>query len=119
MRSVSSTVGSAWSTTGTSTAAGRIGRMSAMRLQHRIEVVIAARRHVRIGERRRHVHGQARARELEELVARDRPFRGGRLHQANSFKASAGAMAKKAPCDTTPNMRRPSTSRSSPSATRS
>ena len=38
---------------------------------------------------------------------------------ANSLKLSAGAIAKNSPPDATPNIRTPSTSRSSPSSTRS
>ena len=41
------------------------------------------------------------------------------LHQANSFKLSAGAMTKNSGPDAIPNMRCPPTSRSSPSSTRS
>ena len=123
VRSVSSTVGSGRATTGTSTAAG-LRRLDAGLLpQHRIEIEVAADAHrrIEIGQRRRHLAIEPRLRALEELVRRrlDLVERNAGLHQANSFKLSAGAMAKNSPSETMPNMRSPPTSRSSPSSTRS
>ena len=119
VRSVSSTAGSGRSTTGTSTAAGRVACNAGALPQRRIEVEIAARGRRRvIVERRRHVEGEPRARAAEEIVtgfaARQR-----HIHQTSPFRLSAGAIAKNSPADAMPNMRRPPTSRSSPSSTRS
>ena len=84
----------------------------------RIRVVIAAcRRYIRIGEAFRHLKREAPMHPREKIVGREDRHRV--LHQANSRTALASAMTKNSPCEATPNIALPSTSRSSPNATRS
>src|SRR5262249_28773332 len=91
------------------------------RPQIRIEIEVAARRRRRrVGQRRRHVEGKPRPRTFEKAASSDARIAGedaGR--HLKPSRPAAGAMAKKVPADTTPNMRTPSTSRSSPRSTRS
>jgi hypothetical protein len=63
-------------------------------------------RRLEIGERRRHLAVEPRFRTLEELVRRrlDLVERHAGLHQANSFRLSAGAIAKNSPSETIPNI---------------
>src|SRR5690242_21672369 len=84
---------------------------------HRVGIMIAAcRRHVWVGEARWYVERQSCPHAREKFFARERRQR--MLHQANSRTALASAMAKNSPCEATPNIALPSTSRSSPSATK-
>src|SRR6185295_4280667 len=94
----------------------RTRRCDAGALPHfRIEVEIATRgRRRMVGQRCRHVESEAGARALEEVDTR--PFT---LQHLRSSISSAGAIANKAPPEPTPNIRTPSTSRSSPRSTRS
>src|SRR5512144_2362199 len=98
---------------------GRTERPHVGDLPHyRVGIVIAAKgHHVRIGKARRHVKRQPPPHAREKVFGRK--CRQRMLHQANSRTALASAMAKNSPCEATPNIALPSTSRSSPSATRS
>src|SRR4029077_4162187 len=82
-------------------------------LRIKVEIATRGRRHM-VGQRCRHIEIKAGARALEEVDTCT-----GTLHQLRSSISSAGAIAKNAPPETTPNMRTPSTSRSSPRSTRS
>src|SRR3954468_8466127 len=99
---------------------GRSCRLDAGTLpERRLEIEIAARGRRRvIVERGRDVEGEPRARTTEEVVA-GFSARQCHVHQASPFRLSAGTIAKNSPADATPNIRRPSMSRSWPSSTRS
>ena len=112
VRCVSSTIGSARATTGTSTAAGLVAftpafSQSSGSRSRSPRMRTSASRSV---SARRHLAGEPRAGALEELMRRrlhlvertPRAFL--RLHQANSLKLSAGAIAKNSPPETTPNI---------------
>ena len=84
-------------------------------------MIAVARDDARIEQALRHIERKSLSRARKKIL-RSRwgmSDRQAGRHHMNSFKLSAGAMAKNSLCEAMPNIGVPATSRSSPSSTRS